>query len=174
MKKNKNIAYLFAMFAVITRIIPHPYNLTSTITASVFSGVNFSRRKALCITLAGLFISDVALAIIQQHAILGSWSLFTYSGLVGITLLAKKTPHHKPVKSIVYVLGYAGLFWLWTNLGCFISMPEYPKNIVGLYTCYYNALPFLKNQLLGNLIWWTVLNYSYIAITQHRTNRQPA
>jgi hypothetical protein len=165
MQKSKPTAYVFVLLAILSRLVPHPNNLTSTITAAVFSGVNFSRRQALLLSLSGLLLTDIILAVIQHHAIFGSWSLFTYSGLLGITLLAKKMPNNKLI-SLLPVLGCAFLFWLWTNFGCFLTMPEYTKNFVGLYTCFYLALPFLKNQLLGNVLWFTVLQVAFLKVNR--------
>lgn len=48
-------------------------------------------------------------------------------------------------------------YWLWTNLGVWLTSGIYAKNLAGLANCYVAALPFLQNAMLGDLIWTTVI-----------------
>ncbi|KKQ36309.1 MAG: hypothetical protein US52_C0002G0002 [candidate division WS6 bacterium GW2011_GWA2_37_6] len=44
------------------------------------------------------------------------------------------------------------IFFLWTNFGVVLTTSMYPKTIEGLGQSYINGLPFITNQLAGNLI----------------------
>jgi hypothetical protein len=48
-------------------------------------------------------------------------------------------------------------FWLWTNLGVWLLSGLYPKTTAGFFECYIAALPFLRNGLLGDIVWITAI-----------------
>jgi hypothetical protein len=167
MHQKHRTTLLFSFIAILTRLIPHPYSMTSTLTSSVFNGIHLKRWHALTLTLLGFAITDMILAFTQHHAAFGGWSLWTYSGLALITLLSTKAPTDRPLTLGFTVLCFGLVYWLWTNLGCFFTMPEYPKNFYGLIHCYSLALPFLKNQLMGNTLWTLVLIYSHKTVNKN-------
>ena len=159
MNRNKPIQVLTLTLCLLGRVIPHPWNMTPTITLSLITTQTLGRLASILVTLLGFFIADLVLASLQHHAILGSWSLFTYSGLLFITLLASYWPTQTNQQKIGLLFIASLGFWLWTNLGCWITMPEYSKNLTGLCQCYGAALPFLKNQLLGDGLWYAALSF---------------
>ncbi len=161
MPHHKKTTRAFAAMALFSRLVPHPNNFTAILSASVFNGVNFSRRQALVLTLLGYLLTDCLLAWWQHHPVLGSWSLFSYSGLLMITLLAKKTPTNRPPLTVLCVLGYSFAFWCWTNFGCFLTMPEYALNWHGFVQCYTAALPFLQNQCAADTLSSIVFIYAH-------------
>ena len=153
--------YLIILFAVCGRLIPHLWNMTPTLSLSLLSGRLFKTWQAITLTLFGMLVSDALLAILQHHAILGSWSLFTYSALLITTLAARYFSHNSWRSRIVLLLSSSLFFWLWTNFGCWLQMPLYPKNLFGLLQCYSAALPFLQHQLLGDAVWFSALSCGY-------------
>ena len=66
--------------AILGRIIPHLPNATPLTSLSLVAGALLTRPKALFVTFLALFLSDSLLAYLYHYPILGSWSLFTYSG----------------------------------------------------------------------------------------------
>ena len=167
MRRKHKTTLLFSLMAIVTRLIPHPYSLTSTLTSGVFNGIHLKRWQAVTLTLLGFTVTDIILAFTQHHAAFGEWSLWTYSGLALVTLLAAKIPTDRPLTLGITVLSLGLAYWFWTNLGCFITMPEYSKNLYGFIQCYSLALPFLKNQLLGNALWTLTFIYSYQTVDRH-------
>ena len=172
MKNHHKTTRLFAGLAILSRLLPHPNNLTPIITSSVFNGLNLKRYQALIFTLLGFFFTDCVLALWQHHAVLGSWSLFSYSGLLIITLLAKKMPSHRPPLTLLCILGYSLGFWCWTNLGCFLTMPEYAFSWYGFTQCYIAAIPFLKNQLAADTLNSVVFIYAHQHCLRFQTQAQ--
>lgn len=49
------------------------------------------------------------------------------------------------------------LFFSVVNFGVWLTNPLYPKTLSGLYLCYVAAIPFVANQLLGDLAYGLIL-----------------
>lgn len=86
--------------------------------------------------------------------------LFTWSGYLFISSLGYLS-HLRDFKKGKRILRAAGIgvvasfwFYLWTNFGVWFldSFGMYPKTFSGLMESYYFGLPFLKLNLLGNLL----------------------
>jgi hypothetical protein len=157
---NKYLLFLYLFFAIVGRIIPHPANVTPFTNISMLAGQKFAKRWALLIVLVGLFISDLLLAFIYHYPIFGYWTLFTYSGFLVITLLSNKLQLGQLHDYIMFLFLASVGFWLWTNLGSWLAMSIYPKSWQGLIACYTMALPFLRNQLIGDAVWFAVIAVS--------------
>ena len=151
---NTRFKALLTLISIIGRMIPHPYNMTPSVTFATCSGQLLNRRQALGVALPGFLIADLLLAWLQHHAPFGYWSLFTYSALAAITYCAHHTREWQRQHQCLFVLGSSLGFWLWTNLGCWLTMPEYALSVSGFITCYTRALPFLASQLLGDALWY--------------------
>ena len=158
--------------AVLTRLLPHPPNVTAIVAVSVIAGAYVNPRFAWLIPLAALLATDVF--FLQPYG--ATEMTFTYLGhvvAIGISLVgswrfvrsrehreserAAQTRRQVRVRSLLdgYVLcgtaGIAGLaFWTISNFGSFLFM--YDRTPAGLATCYANALPFLQNQLAGDVL----------------------
>ncbi len=144
------------VLGILGRLVPHLPNVTPLTSLSVFAGVKLPRLAALLAVVGILFISDLLLAFIWDYPALGYFSLFTYTGFIGISLVGSK---FKGTKSglIVYILVASLSFWIWTNFGVWLTSGLYPKTLEGLSSCYYLALPFLRNALVGDLFWGCVI-----------------
>ncbi len=66
---------------------------------------------------------------------------------------------------LIYILGTSLSFWLWTNFGVWLFGNLYPKTPHGFYSCYIAALPFLRNSLLGDMIWGLAIFGSFDWVT---------
>ena len=171
MPNNKKLAILFILIGILGRIIPHPANVTPITNLCIFSGRKLSRVLAMMTILITMAISDILLALIKGYPAFGSWTLFTYSGFIAITLL-----YRGPIMLVVLsaTLGY----WLWTNFGVWwlgMLTTHYTHNLNGLIACYIAALPFLRNALLGNLLWMIVIfavSKNYGGYAYENTTRQ--
>ena len=53
------------------------------------------------------------------------------------------------------------IFFVVTNFGVWIMSAMYAKSFAGLIQCYSLAIPFFGGTLLGDLVYSTVLFYSY-------------
>lgn len=147
------------VLAVMSRIVPHPANVTAMTALAVLGPCYLSRRLSIACVMLALLLSDALLAWQQHSLIIGSWSVFSYSGFFLIAFLTQTNRLRSlPVATLFY--------WSWTNLGVWITAGLYPQTASGLLACYSAALPFLRNALLGDLLWYGILLYSLNALVK--------
>lgn len=159
---KQTLGLVWVLLANMARLIPHPANVTPSLAVALFAGSKFSRLGAIALVTASLAISDVFLASVHGTAIFGMWSVFTYSGFLIIALVARNLGKNaKTPKLLGFSIGGSLFFWLYTNLGVWLTSAVYAKSFAGLMECYIVALPFLRNALLGDLLFVGVLFASY-------------
>jgi hypothetical protein len=125
------------------------------------SGVLFRKQWAVTITLLGLIFSDIILGLIYHTAMFGLWTLFTYSGFALIAFFAPSfsLPRSRGSARVggfniwVYLALSTLAYWVWTNFGIWLTTPWYPHTTEGLSLCFTAALPFLRNALIGNILY---------------------
>jgi len=147
-----------AMFVgIVGRLIPHVPNVTPLLGLSLFSGANLARWQAWLTLIITLAVSDIFLALIYGYPIFSFWSLFTYSGFIAVMFLgAYGGKVFSRWRSLLYVTAASLGFWLWTNFGVWLTSNLYVKTLSGLMQCYVMALPFLRNEIIGDLVWSVV------------------
>jgi hypothetical protein len=161
--QNQRVRLVFTlvfwiMIAIIGRIMPHPPNVTPLTSLSLFAGTLLSRRAALLVTIITLVSSDIFLAIIYHFPFVGMWSLFTYSGFAAVTLLGSQFSIYASLFRYLGFISIASIgYWIWTNLGVWLTSGMYSISISGFVHCYLLALPFLRNALLGDWSWMILL-----------------
>lgn len=155
MEKNK-IALCIAI-AVLGRLIVHVPDVTPLSALALLSPVIFSKRLSFLIVLLSLLLSDFALHILLHEPWFGSWSWFTYSGWLGVTALGCafiQTPSQARLsRASALAIVSSFLFWVWTNFGTWLTAHLYPLTSQGLLDCYIAALPFLRNAVIGSVVW---------------------
>jgi hypothetical protein len=150
------IIMIFVIFAVIMRTAWHLGPNIEVITGlSVLTMWVVSRKYlAILVPILSMIISDV---FIGNNLIL----IFTWSGFLFTPLLAwlgKFIIEKYDLDQFEFIaflssgLGGTILFYLWTNFGVVLVSGLYPQTLEGLFASYVNALPFLRNQLLGNFL----------------------
>ena len=129
--------------AVISRLLPHPDNVTAVGGLAVFAGAIFrDRRLALGVPLVSLFLSDLALGLHAHIPVV--YASFAVSVLLGRWLATSRTV---PGVAGATLLG-ALQFFVVTNFACFVQF--YPHTLEGFAGCYVLALPFFRNSLAGD------------------------
>ncbi len=143
---------LFLIFlGVVSRLAPHPANVTAVGGLAVFSGARVGVKKALVVTFGTMLLSDVILGF---HSVM--WA--TYGSLLLAVLLGKLVQNKRSIGWIVgATLTSSILFYLITNFAVWLVPGSmYPKTLEGLITSYVMALPFFRNSLIGDM------GYSFI------------
>jgi len=162
--RNKIIlAIALVVFAVISRILLRDIPNVETITiTALLAGSVLGGAYALVIPLSAIAITDIWIG--NTPILIFTWSAWAIIGLLG--LLARKDNKD----SFKYSLKMTGLgltasllFFLWTNFGVWLMWPQlYPKTMSGLLQCYVMGLPFLRYNLLGNLLIIPVISGSLV------------
>jgi len=143
------IAIFLILIGVIFRFLPHPPNFTPIGAIALFGGAFFSKKLALILPLIAMGISDLFLGFYPLPLMFFVYFSFLISVFLGFGLKKQKKI------SIVfkYSLLSSVLFFLLTNFAVWAFTGWYPKNSEGLIQCYFMALPFFRNTLLGNLFY---------------------
>jgi hypothetical protein len=163
MLKPRAIALLsLVLAAAASRLVPHPWNLTSIAAVALFGGAYFQdRRLAFAVPVGALFLSDLVLGLYSGMAVV----YVSFGLIVGIGLWLRS--RRKPALIAGAALTSSILFFILTNFGVWASGHLYPKTWAGLVTCYTAALPFFRNSLEGDLL-YTLILFGGFALMERR------
>lgn len=144
-------------------------NFTPIGAMALFGGAYFSdTRKSFLFPLLSLFLSDVVMMqlfypTLTSGLLYTGW-FWTYGAFALMVLIGKtvKTVGFRPVINVA--IAAALTHWLVSDFGVWLGggtdittgLPL-TKNWQGFIQCYVQAIPYLKNMLLGNLIYCAVL-----------------
>lgn len=163
--------FMLVIFGIVGRLVPHIPDVTPMTSLSLFAGSKFSRLTAVLFLLVTLFLSDIVLGYLNHSQLFSFWTIFSYTGFLAITFIGAKLSTYLQTKKLLsYLLISSVGFWLWVNFGVWLTASFYPKTFFGLLTCYWAALPFLRNVLCGNLIWGLVIFKSYEMLFKNNLN----
>ena len=141
------------IFAVLSRLMPHPANFTPILAIALFGGANIEDKKlAFIIPFASMLLSDIFLGF---HTTM----LFVYLGFALCVYFGFQIRKNNKISKILsYTLTGSILFFIITNFGSWLTDPMYsPLNLSSLIQCYTLALPFFRNAILGDLVYTTVI-----------------
>lgn len=151
------IIFGFIIIGILSRLLPHPPNFTSLNAIALFSALYFQNRwVSLCTLYFTLFFSDLILGFHTSMP-------YTYLSFGLIAFLGCLSNQYKgwkflPVKSLCASI----LFFIVSDFGVWMTSGMYSKTLAGLSLCYLAAIPFLLNQIAGDLFYLTILvGYSY-------------
>ncbi|MAV14091.1 MAG: hypothetical protein CMC28_04120 [Flavobacteriaceae bacterium] len=148
MKKNHLIIGLI-VFAILTRLIPHPPNFAPVTAIALFSAINFNNN------LLKFFIPLISLIIFDLMIGFSLINIFVYLSFIVIVLVGN---HFKKIK-LKSILISSVVFFIISNFGVWII--GYPKTVNGIIMCYTAAIPFFINTILGDLFYSFLLKYTF-------------
>jgi hypothetical protein len=147
------LGLLLIVLGATMRLLPHAANFTPIAAVALFGGVYLRRSYALFLPLAAVIISDLAIGFDSLESRLTVYGSFLLIGLVGLAVKKRKNLATVATASI----GGSVIFYLVTNFAYFYAPTMYPHNWSGVVSSYYNALPFFRNTLLGDLFYTGLL-----------------
>lgn len=166
MRKNLPI-YLLIILGIITRFLPHPANFTAIGAVAMFGGLYLTKKQAIWLPLAAMLISDIFIGFYSWPIMFSVYISFALMGYIGL-----KTRQNKKISTVLFGTVLGGfIFFLITNAAVWLFSALYAKNLSGLINCFYLALPFWRNMLLGDLFYVTMLAGGY-EIVMHLKNRR--
>jgi len=149
------------VIGVFSRWIPHPGNFTALGATALLAGsVLRSNKAALLLPLLILFLSDLVLGF---H----SGMLIIYAAFLLTTWMGSWIPERnyfersQAMKIFGFAISGSFVFYVLTNFAVWLNGTMYTHDTAGLIQCYVMGLPFLKNQILGDLFFSGVLFSSY-------------
>ncbi|HSH37977.1 MAG TPA: DUF6580 family putative transport protein [Chthoniobacterales bacterium] len=142
----------FVLAAAMSRLLPHPPNVTPIAAMALFAGAYFSSRKlAFLLPLVAMLVSDVVLAATVYGAAALRSQPMVYACILataGIGMLLRRSK--SPMNVACATLASSVLFYVATNFAVWAFGSLYPKTWAGLLTCYTAAIPFFRNSLAGD------------------------
>ncbi len=163
------------IFAVTIRLLRAIPNVEVVTLVTFLAAFYLGKKEAVIVALSSMAISDVIIG--NTNISLFTWSAYGMiaigAGLISHLERSERSRRIKVIRSgsfsasrrirmtanktfLATLGGLVATFWfyLWTNFGVWFldSWGMYPKTLNGLILCYVNGLPFLRNQLVGNLI----------------------
>ena len=149
-KKNTN-KIIFVLFAILalsfTRLIPHPWNFTPMIAAGIFTGFYFRQfYLGSFVIILSMFIGDLFLGFHNTM-------LFTYLALAIIVLVSSYLNSLKFFNILYSTVFSSIMFFAITNLGAWLTLDIYTKDLNGLLQSYAMGIPFFNNTLLSTFIY---------------------
>ena len=160
-----------------SRLLPHPPNFTPIVAVAIMSGYFFKNIKfSFVVLLIAMLLVDVFLGFYKHM-------LFVYLSLFLIVFVFFKISYKINFKNL-FIFGFLGslIFYLVSNFGVWASgvlspvtnLP-YEKDLNGLISCYFLAIPFFKNTLFSTEIFSYaafLANYSYKKMGQNKIARK--
>ncbi|HEX5797673.1 MAG TPA: DUF6580 family putative transport protein [Candidatus Saccharimonadales bacterium] len=147
------LAVALVVLGVVMRLLPHTANFAPIAAIALFGAVYLKRRYALILPVVALLISDIFIGFDSLQSRLTVYGSFMLVGLLGLAIRKRK--------NVATIIGgsLAGsiIFYLITNFAYFYPPTMYPHNLAGVVSSYYNALPFFRNTLLGDLFYTGLL-----------------
>lgn len=131
-------------------------------TIALFGGAQFpDKRAAFFVPLAAMFLSDL---VIGLHALIPMvYAAFALIVCIGFWLQRQRSA----TRVAVGATASAVLLFVLANFGVWAFDTLYPKTPSGLLQCYAAAVPFLRNLLLGNLL-YSALLFGSMALAENR------
>ena len=153
---------LLIILGVVSRIAPHPANVTAVGALALFSGARYSRTKALVVTIGTMVMSDMVLGF---HSVM--WA--TYGSFALSVLLAHRFLQKQSMIRIAGItVASSIIFYLVTNFAVWVIPGSmYPKTLFGLLDSYIMALPFFRNSLIGDSAYSAIFFGSYALMRVH-------
>ena len=147
------LAVLLIFGAAATRFLPfHIPNVTAIAAIALFSGTIFRNKVlAFIVPLSALFLGDLIIGF--HETMLSVYACFAFTVCLG--MLA--TDGNRKVSIATSSLLSSLVFYIITNFDVWYGGTFYSQDLNGLMTSYYAALPFFRNELLGDLFYNAVL-----------------
>ena len=178
LKTNFIIAGLLVFFAATLKVITFPLSFNPIIAIAFFSGAVIKDRKfSFAMPLLAMFVSDVMMEVLNiAPGFYGMGQVGNYISLLMVTVLGFGMK--KPTFSGIGLFSVMSslLFFVLSNTNCFLfdNAGYYGTGLQGWLNCLAAGVPFVRNGLLTDLFFSTVLFGSYHMVSVANTRKSIA
>ncbi|MFA4819180.1 MAG: DUF6580 family putative transport protein [Patescibacteria group bacterium] len=162
MKRNLLISLVLVGLIIVSRLIPHIWNVAPVAAAALLAGAILPRKWALVVPILGMLASDLIIGFYHVPVMLTVYACFALMAASG-----RFVKLNKPLYWLTGSLASSTLFFLATNFAVWATANWYPKTLEGLMLSYTLAIPFFRNTMLGDLIFTGVLFGVWALIRQY-------
>lgn len=132
---------------IASRLLPHPANVTAVTGVAIFAGVRLGFIRGMALSALIMISTD---AVLGFHRVM--WA--TYGSLFFIAAISASVMRSRSLRVLPIVLIASSLlFYLITNFAVWNEGVLYPLTFAGLVECYVAGLPFLRNSIVGDLLY---------------------
>ena len=155
------------VLGVLSRLIPHPWNVTPVMAIALFSGAILPRGWGIALPLAIVALSDLMIG--WHNTVPFTWAGFLLAGMIGWW------NRRKPSGGRIFAAALTGsvAFFVISNFGVWLVGDLYPRSLAGFWACYVAAIPFFRTALAGDLVYTGVLFGLHHLVTVARPSRAP-
>ena len=158
MRSNQRILGLLVLLAAgaFLRLIPHPWNFTPIGAMALLGGAALRGRPLLAflLPLGSLLAGDILLEVFTGYGFHAGmpvvYASFAFTVVIGIVVGSRRSTAPAIAGGAI---ASAVLFYLTTNYWMWTVSVMYPPTAAGLVACYVAGLPFLGNQVAGDLLY---------------------
>lgn len=156
--KNKPRFYalsILIIMAALSRILPHPPNVTPIAALALFGGAYFENKKlSFLVPLLAMVLSDLGLAVIFDYTFFSSMRIVIYACFIAMVFIGFKIRNRVSITNLIGAsMGSSILFFVISNFAVWTGGRLYPLTLEGLTTCYVAAIPFFTNTFSGDLFY---------------------
>jgi hypothetical protein len=158
--KWKPLSVSLIILGALTRVLPHPPNLTAVGAASLFSGARLSGWRAYLAPLAIMAITEPILSVIYGFPAFTWVAPFVYGSFaLNVWIGSRLRNTESALKIAAASLIASTQFFLITNFAVWVwgGGHHYSHTMAGLMLCYLGALPYFNRTIAGDLVYCAVL-----------------
>ncbi len=146
MKKDLTIAFILVALGVLTRLVPHGWNMTLMGAVALSAGFLISRKSiAVLVPLAAVIVSDLFLGF---HSTI----YYVYGAYILMVALASVAKGNRWGSVLATSALGSFLFFIITNFGVWHVEGIYPYTLSGLMQSYMMGIPFYRAQFLIDVV----------------------
>lgn len=154
---------ILVFVGALSRLIPHPANFTAIAAVALFGAVKMKDKKqALLIPIGAMLLSDTIFEVMYRAGVSpfpgfhsGMWYVYGAFMLISLIGFWVRRSFSIPRLALGTLVGSL-VFFVVTNFGVWLS-GWYGYTVEGLSACYIAAIPFYRNQVLGDVFFTAVL-----------------
>ncbi|MEK9176791.1 MAG: DUF6580 family putative transport protein [Patescibacteria group bacterium] len=149
MWKKTAAACGLVLIGIAGRLIPHLPNASPINAIAIAAGKYLGRGWSVAIPLAAMLASDAIIGFYDLRILASVYGSFMLVGW--LSELARR--YSGPLSTVIVALVAPLVFFLITNTAVWAYSPWYEKSAEGLFLSYSLGLPFMRNMLVGDLIY---------------------
>lgn len=161
------LALTLIVGASLLRLTPHLPNVTPIAAVALFSGFYLTGRWSWLVPIVALLSTDALIGWYELPVMASVYGSLALVGLLGYAVRA----HRNPATVVGASVAGSLLFFVITNAAVWAWGHLYPLTAAGLVTSYVNAVPFLRNTLLGD-VGYTVLLFGTYELVRVGVNHR--
>ena len=169
---TRPLATGLAVAVGLTRLIPHPWNLSPAYAMELFSGARLRSWHAFAIPLAMRLVTDILLMPIHRLFVTELILYFTFMPFVYLSIVVNVLIGRRLTRTeSPLLIGSAAMlasvqFFVVTNFGVWLGSPLYPRTLAGLVACYSAGLFYYLPTLISYLLFSAVLFGAHAWLTR--------